>query len=269
MNIIAEVGQAHEGSLTEAMSYVDACADAGVWGVKFQRHIPGHDPCKDFRPGIYHPQDATRDAYWQRTGFSWDHWHALAERCRQRRLHFGLSVFDSSAIRDVEAIVDFWKIPSALALSRSIRDVLQQCERKQPVFVSCGLFDGRTASSVWRDYRGVVWYLHCVPEYPTALSKMGMSELALVDGVSLHYPGIAPGIHAAEYGARWCEVHVIKDRRYSHVPDATSSLEFAELRQLVEIVREIRQLEAPGDPENVRKESRERYARAYNYGGPG
>jgi N,N'-diacetyllegionaminate synthase len=37
--IIAEIAQAHDGSLGMAHAYIDAAADAGVDGVKFQTHI--------------------------------------------------------------------------------------------------------------------------------------------------------------------------------------------------------------------------------------
>jgi len=39
MFIIAEVGQAHDGSLGIAHSYIDALANTGVHAVKFQTHI--------------------------------------------------------------------------------------------------------------------------------------------------------------------------------------------------------------------------------------
>ena len=39
MFIIAEIAQAHEGSLGIAHSYIDALADTGVHAVKFQTHL--------------------------------------------------------------------------------------------------------------------------------------------------------------------------------------------------------------------------------------
>lgn len=39
MFIIAEIGQAHEGSLGMALSYIDAVSEAGVDAVKFQVHL--------------------------------------------------------------------------------------------------------------------------------------------------------------------------------------------------------------------------------------
>ena len=37
--IIAEIGQAHDGSLGSAFSYIDAVSKTGVDAVKFQTHI--------------------------------------------------------------------------------------------------------------------------------------------------------------------------------------------------------------------------------------
>jgi N,N'-diacetyllegionaminate synthase len=37
--IIAEIAQAHEGSMRLALSYIDALARTGVDAVKFQMHI--------------------------------------------------------------------------------------------------------------------------------------------------------------------------------------------------------------------------------------
>ena len=39
INVIAEVGLAHEGSMTLALSYIDQIAKSGADAVKFQTHI--------------------------------------------------------------------------------------------------------------------------------------------------------------------------------------------------------------------------------------
>jgi sialic acid synthase SpsE len=44
--IIAEVGQAHEGSLGFAHSYIDAAAEAGVDAIKFQTHFASEESSK-------------------------------------------------------------------------------------------------------------------------------------------------------------------------------------------------------------------------------
>ena len=39
IEIVAEIGQAHDGSLGIAHSYIDAAAEIGIDTVKFQTHI--------------------------------------------------------------------------------------------------------------------------------------------------------------------------------------------------------------------------------------
>ena len=65
--IIAEIGQAHDGSLGNAFSYIDALSDTGVDAIKFQTHISSAES------SIYEPfrikfskQDKTRFEYWKR-----------------------------------------------------------------------------------------------------------------------------------------------------------------------------------------------------------
>jgi len=45
--IIAEIGQAHDGSLGILHSYIDAIADSGANAIKFQTHIAEAESSKD------------------------------------------------------------------------------------------------------------------------------------------------------------------------------------------------------------------------------
>jgi len=65
--IIAEIGQAHDGSLGILHSYIDALANTGIDAIKFQTHIAEaessiHEP---FRVKFSYV-DQTRFDYWQR-----------------------------------------------------------------------------------------------------------------------------------------------------------------------------------------------------------
>ena len=69
--LIAEVAQAHDGSLGFAHSFVDVVADAGFDAIKFQTHIAAAESTKDepFRvPFSY--EDASRFDYWRRMEFT-------------------------------------------------------------------------------------------------------------------------------------------------------------------------------------------------------
>ena len=68
--IIAEIGQAHEGSIGMALSYIRALSKTGVDAVKFQVHIAEAESSEfePFRVNFSH-QDKTRFEYWQRMAF--------------------------------------------------------------------------------------------------------------------------------------------------------------------------------------------------------
>ena len=63
--VIAEVGQAHDGSLGIAHSYIDALAGTGVDAIKFQTHIAEAESSKheEFRVKFSY-EDKTRYDYW-------------------------------------------------------------------------------------------------------------------------------------------------------------------------------------------------------------
>ena len=69
--LIAEIGQAHEGSLGILHSYIDVLASTGVDAVKFQMHIAEAESSA-FEPirVQYSLEDATRFDYWKRMGFT-------------------------------------------------------------------------------------------------------------------------------------------------------------------------------------------------------
>jgi N,N'-diacetyllegionaminate synthase len=69
--LIAEIAQAHDGSLGILHSYIDTVASTGVQAIKFQMHIAEaessiHEP---FRIK-FSKEDATRFDYWKRMEFS-------------------------------------------------------------------------------------------------------------------------------------------------------------------------------------------------------
>ena len=78
MYIIAEIAQAHEGSLGLAHSYIDAIANTGVNAIKFQTHIAEAESStqEPFRINFSY-EDKSRYDYWKRMEFSIDQWVGL------------------------------------------------------------------------------------------------------------------------------------------------------------------------------------------------
>ena len=73
--IIAEIGQAHDGSLGILHSYIDALSKTGIDAVKFQTHIAEAESSKHepFRINFSY-EDKSRYDYWKRMSFNLQEW---------------------------------------------------------------------------------------------------------------------------------------------------------------------------------------------------
>ena len=112
--LIAEIGQAHEGSLGILHSYIDALADTGVDAVKFQMHIAEAESSafEPFRVK-FSLEDATRFDYWKRMGFTFEQWKGIKEHCDAVGLEFMCSPFSNLAVDWLEELgVKQYKIGS-------------------------------------------------------------------------------------------------------------------------------------------------------------
>ncbi|MEJ7786019.1 MAG: hypothetical protein WKF96_14535, partial [Solirubrobacteraceae bacterium] len=68
--VIAEVAQAHDGSVGLAHAHIDVVADAGADAVKFQTHIAAAESRRDEPWRVrFSYEDDTRFDYWKRMEF--------------------------------------------------------------------------------------------------------------------------------------------------------------------------------------------------------
>src|SRR5919199_176992 len=112
--IVAEVAQAHDGSLGTAHAFIDACARAGADAVKFQTHIAAAEstPGEPWR-GKFSRQDPSRHDYWKRMGVGEDQWGGLKEHADARGLLFLSSPFSVEAVDLLARVgVAAWKVAS-------------------------------------------------------------------------------------------------------------------------------------------------------------
>ena len=206
--LIAEIAQAHEGSLGNALAYIDAVADAGANAVKFQCH--DCDPNDEMPAGYDLPQDSTRRDYWQRTGFVGYQWTILSNHARERGLQFGVTPFSIEALELVADRCDFIKIARQ--------------------FYCCEL------------HRAACTHNTTVIATGGGMNSMGLGlneyNPSLHLGISDHSATIWPSLAAVAKGATICEVHCCWDRR-QFGPDSKFSITIDELAQLAEGIRSI------------------------------
>ena len=105
--IIAEVAQAHDGSLGMAHAFIDAVANTGADAVKFQTHIAAAEstPAEPWRVK-FSLQDQSRYDYWKRMEFTEPQWLGLARHAEDVGLLFLSSPFSDQAIRESSYLID-------------------------------------------------------------------------------------------------------------------------------------------------------------------
>lgn len=237
--VIAEVAQAHDGSLGLAHAFIDAAADAGADAVKFQTHIAGAESTLDepFRVR-FSRQDETRYTYWKRMEFSVEQWAGLAEHAREKGLVFLSSAFSVEAV-ELLARLDMpaWKIASGELGSAAILSAMEGAGG--PFLLSTGMSGWSEIDALTTRIRGAgrpLAILQCTSRYPTPLEAVGLNVMDEIRrrydvpaGLSDHSGQIHPAIAAIARGASVVELHLTLDRRMFG-PDVPASLTVDEFR---------------------------------------
>ncbi|MCH4551233.1 N-acetylneuraminate synthase family protein [Aestuariibaculum sp. L182] len=247
MKTIAEIGQAHDGSLELLYAYIDAVAITGADAVKFQTHIA------DAESSIYEPfrvkfsEDKTRFDYWKRMEFSLTEWIDIGKYCKKQGLQFISSPFSNAAVDILEqAGVDIYKVGSGEVTNHLLLKKI--IETGKPIIISSGMSSFEELDhtvAFLKQHKADFSILQCTTSYPTMPESYGLNvinELKLRYGVTVgfsdHSAKVATGIAAVALGAEILEFHVVLDRDQKG-PDASSSLTIEESISLIASVKEI------------------------------
>ncbi|MHC4474185.1 MAG: N-acetylneuraminate synthase family protein [Planctomycetota bacterium] len=244
--IIAEVAQAHDGSIGILHSYIDAVATTGADAIKFQTHIA------EAESSLYEPfrvpfsyEDKTRFDYWRRMEFTLDQWKQIKQHCQEVGLVFMSSPFSNAAVDVLEEVgLRKYKIGSGEVTNFLL--LKKVATTGKDIILSSGMssFDELDAAvDFLRPFRNNLAILQCTTQYPTAAKDVGLNVIAEIRsryrcqvGLSDHSGTIYPSIAAVALGAEIVEVHVSFDKRMFG-PDALSSVTVDELQELVKGVK--------------------------------
>tara|TARA_B100000886_G_scaffold340457_1_gene310151 strand:+ start:1556 stop:2599 length:1044 start_codon:yes stop_codon:yes gene_type:complete len=241
--IIAEVAQAHDGSLGLAHSFIDAVAKTGANAIKFQTHIANAESTLDeeFRISMS-SQYKNRWEYWKRMEFTKSQWFELSKHANEKNLIFLSSAFSLEAVKLLAEIgMPAWKIGSGEVFNQPLIDLI--IELGGPILLSSGM-------SNWNDIEKVINHtkkkgtevalFQCTSNYPTSLEDVGLNILQEIkkrfnipNGLSDHSGSLWPSVAAIANHADFLEVHVNFDRAM-YGPDSSSSLNFSELSMICE-----------------------------------
>lgn len=241
--VIAEVAQAHDGSLGQAHSFIEASKNAGADAVKFQTHIAEAESSEDepFRVKFSF-QDSNRFDYWKRMEFTPEQWHGLKQHCDDIGIEFLSSPFSLAAVELLNNLnVNAWKLGSGELTNKLMLDRIKQT--KLPILGSCGLIDEKNIKwfiNEMLNYNSNWALFQCTSLYPTPLQKVGLNVLSQLKewgvehvGLSDHSGTVYPSLAALSLGCELIEVHVTFDKGMFG-PDTSSSLTFDELRHITD-----------------------------------
>ncbi|WP_162126225.1 N-acetylneuraminate synthase family protein [Flavobacterium phycosphaerae] len=246
--LIAEIAQAHDGSLGVLHAYIDAVAKTGVQAIKFQMHIAEaessiHEP---FRVK-FSKEDATRYDYWKRMEFSLSQWKDIKKHCDEVNLDFICSPFSNLAVDWLEEVgVHTYKIGSGEVTNFLLLEKITQTGK--PIILSSGMSSFAELDKTIEFLRGKeanFSILQCTTAYPTKPEEYGLNVVKELKeryqvpvGFSDHSAKIATGIAAVALGAEILEFHVVFHRDLFG-PDAIASLTIEETKALAEAVHAI------------------------------
>jgi len=241
--VIAEIGNNHEGSLSEAKKLVQAAAEAGADAVKFQTIVPGKLISAD-----------QQDRLQQLKGYtlSLPLFHELHQEAMRAGVLFLSTPFDLESVEFLKELVPAFKVASGDSnFSGLLRKI---ASTGKPVMISTGLSDQAEKNHL-RDFFHSAWrsagqkdpglaLLHCVTEYPTPDERAGLQYLKVLaamenitPGYSDHTLGIEAAVLAVGLGARIVEKHFTLDKTKKTFRDHALSADPVDFQALVQRIR--------------------------------
>jgi N,N'-diacetyllegionaminate synthase len=252
--IIAEAGVNHNGDLGLAKQLIDAAADAGADLVKFQTFNASRQVTRIAKKADYQTQTTdgkeSQHDMLQRLELTEAMHHELIAHCATRNIGFFSTGFDVESIDLLLGLgQDHFKIPSGEITNLPYLRHIGQLGKN--TILSTGmatLGDIEAAIDVLERAgtpRTSITVLHCTTEYPTPMAEANLRAMQSIQaafgvavGYSDHTQGIEVATAAVAMGATVIEKHFTLDRTLPG-PDHQASLEPAELKAMVDAIRNI------------------------------
>ena len=245
IELIAEIGLSHEGSLGNALAMVDAAKSGGADTVKFQFHNPDWESTynENFRVSVF-PQDLNRFSYWKRTSFEISEWKMLKEYCDSKGIGFLCTPFSVNAASELDSIgVSRWKVGSGDLNNPELLEYL--LATRKPIILSTGMSTSKEiydAVQYVRSKNHVQFSLaYCLSEYPTSPSHLDYSKLNEYSrkfgcpvGLSDHSGSLVALTYALSQEPAFVEFHFVL-WKLQFGPDTSSSIDTNELIFLAKI----------------------------------
>lgn len=219
--IIAEIGQNHNGDMELARKLIQSAKDNGADVAKFQVFDADQ---------VFGKKNNEWYEYNCKTQLSRENVLRLAEECRKAGIEFMASVFDAKRVEWLEeAGVKRYKIASRSIENKELMAAVVNTGK--PVIISLGHWHKAGFPKIKSP--APVRFLYCVSKYPAELEdlKLGSVDFNKYAGFSDHTIGTMAALVALSRGAGILEKHFTLDKNM-YGPDHSCSMMPEELRQI-------------------------------------
>ena len=221
MEIIAEIGQNHNGDMGLAIELIKAAKENGADAAKFQIYNAR---------SLFPKENNEWYDYNCKTELSKDRVSQLYEECEKEKIEFLASAFDVERVSWLEEIgVKRYKIASrSISDGDLIRAVIRTEKR---IIISLGMWEKSDFPTF--ENPSNVDFLYCISKYPTLLEDLNFQKIDFTHyaGFSDHTIGLTAAMVAMARGARIIEKHFTLDKTM-YGPDHQGSMEPEELNEL-------------------------------------
>ncbi len=241
--IISEIGINHNGSLDKAIFLADKAIKAGAEVIKHQTHIPEEEMSFEAKKII--PINANISIFdlIKKCSLSEKDEFKLMKYIQNKKKIFISTPFSKAAAdRLARFKVPAFKVGSGECNNYDFINYLVKF--KIPIIMSTGMNSInsiRKSVNIIKKNKIPLVLLHCTNIYPTpekyirldCITELKKAFPGTLVGLSDHSRTIYPSIAALALGASVIEKHFIHDRKKDKGPDASSSMDYEELKSLI------------------------------------
>ncbi len=233
--IVAEIGNNHEGSFSNAKKLIYAAKKTGVDAVKFQT----------FKTENYvNEKEKNRFKKLKKFELTNNQFFKLYQIAKKNKLKFISTPFDIESANFLGSFVDIFKISSGdNNFYKLIETVLSY---KKPTIISTGLLNYKEIKNLVKFVNHQKFplkkltLLHCVSAYPVSDLEANLKSIEFLKkklpikiGYSDHTLGTLASVIATSYGAEIIEKHFTLDKKFSNFRDHKISADKNEMKKLV------------------------------------
>ncbi len=247
VQIIAEIGINHNGSLKLAKKLIDVASVAGCDFVKFQKRTPDicvpEDQKTKEKKVPWKEEPITYLQYKYDIEFGKDEYDEIDRYCIGKEIDWFASVWDSQSAKFLSYFDKIVKIPSAKITDLELLDYCKN--RFEYKIMSTGMSTEEEIEKAVEVLNPDV-IMHTNSVYPTPVEDLYLDYIRWLKdkypnkeiGFSNHYFGIIPLVAVTLLDIQWVEFHITMDR-YEWGSDQLSSIEPSGVFKVVKDIRDL------------------------------